>query len=117
MPRLTPSITQLPTREKLVAGVKAVLRIGGVGRFENGGAGDGVHARDRRRVGEVRWTWALAAGARSPKLQVRMPLAIVQPAVEPAASIDQLRPAFVGRVSVTVTAVAVPAPLFVAVMT
>src|SRR5207248_5750328 len=67
-------------------------------------------------VGEVRWTWALAPAARSPKLQVRTPVVIVQPAVEPAASIDQLSPAFVGRVSVTVTAVAVPAPLFVAVM-
>jgi hypothetical protein len=66
-------------------------------------------------VGEVRWTCLLAFDARSPKLQVSVPLVMEQPVSEPAA-IDQLRPAVVGRVSETVTAIAVPAPLFVAVM-
>ena len=69
-----------------------------------------------RVVGEVRCTCLLAFDARSPKLQVRVPLVIEQPVSEPVASIDQLRPAVVGRVSETVTAVAVPAPLFVAVI-
>ena len=42
--------------------------------------------------------------------------AIEQPASEPAAT-DQLRPAVVGRLSVTVTVRASPVPSFVAVMT
>jgi len=71
---------------------------------------------DAKVVGEVRCTWALALGASVPKLQVRTPVVIEHPAVEPAASIDQLRPALVGRVSVTVTFVADPAPLLVAVI-
>src|SRR4029078_1995049 len=62
-------------------------------------------------VGEVRCTCLLRVGARSPNLQVRMPLEIEQPVSLPAASIVQLVPAVVGRVSETVTAVAVPAPL------
>jgi len=58
----------------------------------------------------------LAVGARLPKLQESVPVAIVQPASEPAASIVHDVPPFVGSVSVTETPVAVPTPLFVTVM-
>src|SRR5438045_6147030 len=67
-------------------------------------------------VAEVRCTCLLALDPRSPKLQVRAPLEMEQPVSLPAASMVQLVPAVVGRVSDTVTAVAVPAPLFVAVI-
>src|SRR5688572_27712459 len=65
-------------------------------------------------VGELRCTLALPAGAIEPKLQVRTPAVIEQPST--AGEIVQLVPALVGRVSVTVTPVAVPVPLLVAVM-
>ncbi len=64
-------------------------------------------------VGELRCTVALPAGASEPKLQVRTPAVIVQPAT--AGEIVQLVPAGVGRVSVMVTPVAVPVPLLVTV--
>jgi hypothetical protein len=58
----------------------------------------------------------LAVGARLPKLQESVPVAIVHPASEPAASIVHEVPPFAGSVSDTVTPVAVPTPSFVTVM-
>ena len=52
----------------------------------------------------------------SPKLQVRTPVAIEQPASLLAASIVHASPALVGSVSCTTTPLAVPAPLFVTVI-
>ena len=65
-------------------------------------------------VGETMWTLtdSPAASVAGPKLST--PLAIDQPAGVP--SIDQLRPAFFGSVSVTVTPVAEPVPAFVTVI-
>src|SRR5947208_2382331 len=54
-------------------------------------------------VGEVMWTFLVAAVAMSPKLQLSAPPPMEQPRVEFAASMDQLNPAFEGRVSVRVT--------------
>src|SRR6266404_9489544 len=68
-------------------------------------------------VGLVMWTWTLAPAARSTAPKLRMPPDRVHAPVVPAASIAQLRPAFVGTVSLTVTPRAVPAPVFVSVMT
>src|SRR5688572_30612808 len=67
-------------------------------------------------VGDVMCTDFEAFEASVPQLQVSTEAVIEQPASEPAAT-DQLRPAVVGRLSVTVTVRASPAPLFVAVMT
>src|SRR5436190_17712318 len=68
-------------------------------------------------VGEVMCTCLAAPEPRLPKLHERTPFAIEQPELLLAASIVQLSPALVGSVSVTVTPLAVPAPLLVAVMT
>src|SRR4051794_7522369 len=68
-------------------------------------------------VGLVMWTCLLARGARVPKAHERTPAAIEQPVSELAASIAQLRPAVVGRVSPSVTPVALPAPELVIVIT
>ena len=57
------------------------------------------------------------SAAISPKLQVSTPLEIEQPASEVAVSIVQDRPDVVGSVSVTVTPVAVPAPVLATEMT
>src|SRR6266480_1575020 len=67
-------------------------------------------------VGEVMCTCLLAPVARLPKLHVRTPLVIEQPESLPAASIDQFTPGSDGKVSVTVTPDAVPAPLLDAVI-
>ena len=70
-------------------------------------------------VGLVMWTWTLAPEARSTPLappKLRMPPDRVHVPVVPAASIAQLRPAFVGTVSLTLTPWAVPAPVFVRVI-
>ena len=67
-------------------------------------------------VGLVMWTCLLAPAARVPQLQVSVPAAIEQPVSLPAASMVQLRPALVGRLSVSVTPVALPAPLLVTVI-
>src|SRR5437867_2816252 len=66
-------------------------------------------------VGEVMWTWVLALGARLAGPKDNTPLAIDQPELEPPASIDQFSPELVGRVSVTVTPLAVPVPVLVTV--
>src|SRR3954451_1276350 len=60
-------------------------------------------------VGEPTCTVWVAPGAIDPKLQVKTPCAIAQSAAPVPPSIVQLRPAFVGSVSVTTTFVAVPA--------
>src|SRR5215216_4595593 len=60
-------------------------------------------------VGLVMCTCLLPFGARSPKLHVRTFDAMLQPVFEPAASTVQSKPALVGRLSVTITPVAVPA--------
>src|SRR4051794_16832135 len=67
-------------------------------------------------VGLVMWTWnsaslAIVTPLAPPKL--RMPPASDHVPVVPAASMDQLRPAFVGTVSVTLTPNAEPGPLLV----
>jgi hypothetical protein len=67
-------------------------------------------------VGDVMCTCLLPPAAMVPKLQVRTPAAMEHPESLPAASIVQLRPASVGRVSVTVTPEAEPAPLLLAVI-
>ena len=67
-------------------------------------------------VGDVMCTCLLPPAAMVPKLQVRTPDAMEHPESLPAASIVQLRPASVGRVSVTVTPEAEPAPLLLAVI-
>ena len=62
-------------------------------------------------VGLVTWTCLLVPGAIVPTLHVRTPDVMLQfGASVPAPSIVQLRPAVVGRLSVIVTPVAVPAP-------
>src|SRR5882672_8236443 len=60
-------------------------------------------------VGEKMCTVLLAPGARSPKVQVNAPLAIVQEAAS-APSVLQLNPLLVGSVSESVTLLAVPVP-------
>jgi hypothetical protein len=65
-------------------------------------------------VGDVTCTVFVAPVATSPKLHVSVPLAIEQP--DTAGLIDQLVPAVVGSTSVSVTPVAVPAPVFVTVI-
>src|SRR4051794_1753523 len=67
-------------------------------------------------VGELMCTVLLAPGSMSSKEQVNTPCAIAHWAAPVPPSIVQPRPAFVGRMSVTTTLVAVPAPLFVTVM-
>src|SRR6185436_7847668 len=67
-------------------------------------------------VGEEMCTSADRPVPRSPKSQVRTPLSIEQSAAFAPPSIDQFRPAFVGRVSVNVTPLDVPSPLFVTVI-
>src|SRR6266566_3065861 len=62
-------------------------------------------------VGEVMWTWVLAPPARSAGPKCSAPEEMLHPELELAVSMDQLRPALVGRVSVTVTPLAVPVPL------
>src|SRR5437773_1419434 len=62
-------------------------------------------------VGEVMWTWVLAPPARSAGPKCSAPEEMVHPELDPPASMDQLRPALVGRVSVTVTPLAVPTPV------
>src|SRR6266436_4161177 len=66
-------------------------------------------------VGEVMWTWTEAEGARSTGPKCRTPAVMVQVPVVPPASMLQLRPALVGRVSETVTLRAVPAPVLLTV--
>jgi hypothetical protein len=51
----------------------------------------------------------LAPGAKSPKVQLKLPLAIVQEAAS-VPSLLQLVPPFDGKVSLTVTPFAVPVP-------
>src|SRR5512144_1445307 len=68
-------------------------------------------------VGDVMCTDLLWLRARSPQLQVSVPLAIEQPESLFAPSIVQLRPASSGSVSITVTPCAVPEPVLVASMT
>jgi hypothetical protein len=63
-------------------------------------------------VGDVIWTRLLAPAARSPKLQVSMPLLIIQPGSDPG-SITQFIPPPAGSTSVTVTPVAVISPVLV----
>ena len=67
-------------------------------------------------VGEVRWTVTEAPGAIDGKVQVRTPFTIEQSCAPVPPSIDQLRPPFVGSVSLTTTFLAVPWPLFVTVI-
>src|SRR5262245_47668602 len=67
-------------------------------------------------VGLVTWTWTEAPGPRFAGPNVRTPAEIVHAPVVPAASIAQLRPAPVGKVSETVALCAVPAPVFDSVM-
>ena len=67
-------------------------------------------------VAEVRWTFLLAPAASVPKLHVRTPLEIEHPVSELAASMLHDSPLVVGRLSVTVTPVAEPAPSFFAVI-
>src|SRR6266542_608402 len=72
-------------------------------------------------VGEVMWTLALDPEARlnpdPPQVSTPLPMPQVHPPVVSAVTIDQLSPALVGRVSVTVTPLAVPVPPAVAVIT
>src|SRR5260370_771694 len=68
-------------------------------------------------VGEVMWTWKDAEGARSTGPKWRTPVVMVQVPVVAPASMLQLSPELVGRVSETVTPVAVPAPVLVTVTT
>src|SRR6266542_2245218 len=72
-------------------------------------------------VGEVMWTCLLVPEAMVPKAQLSdwLPTepVIVHPESEPPASMAQFSPVLVGRVSVTVTPVAVPVPPAVAVIT
>src|SRR5258708_14507988 len=64
------------------------------------------------------WTWVLAWPASVAGPKDRTPPALIdQPGLELAASIDQPRPALVGRVSATVTAKALPSPVLVTSMT
>src|SRR5439155_703762 len=67
-------------------------------------------------VGEVMCTLAVALGARVPKLQVSTPALMAQLLAGLDDATDQLRPALVGSVSVTVTPVALPAEVFVTVI-
>jgi hypothetical protein len=60
-------------------------------------------------VGEKIWTVLLAPGARSPNVQLKLPLAIVHDAAS-APSLLQLVPLLPGKVSLTVTPFAVPVP-------
>src|SRR6266704_2302405 len=64
-------------------------------------------------VDEVMWTWTEAPGARSAGPKCRTPAVMVQVPVVVPASMLQLRPALVGRVSETATFRAVPAPVLV----
>src|SRR3989442_1428284 len=68
-------------------------------------------------VGEVMWTWMESPEARSAGPYTTWPLAMENPALDPPASMDQDRPALVGRASSTVTPWAVPAPLLATVTT
>src|SRR5436305_1401658 len=67
-------------------------------------------------VGEVMWTCLLTPLARSPKAQVSVPAAIEHCAAPVPPSMLQLRPGLEGRVSVRVTFLAMPAPVFVRTM-
>src|SRR6266571_3935719 len=68
-------------------------------------------------VGEVMWTWTEAPGARSTGPKCRTPAVMVQVPVVAPASMLQLRPELVGRVSETVTLRAMPSPLLATVTT
>ncbi len=69
-------------------------------------------------VGLVMWTWTEAPAARDAGPKPSTPPAIVQPGLEPAASMLQARPGgVVGSVSLTVSPVTAPAPLLVTVTT
>ena len=68
-------------------------------------------------VPEVMCTVKDAPEAMSPKEQDRTPAEMLHPELDPPASMDQDRPALVGRVSVTVTLWAVPAPVLDTVIT
>src|SRR6266704_2638082 len=68
-------------------------------------------------VGEVMWTWNETVGARSTGPKWRTPVVMVQVPVVPPASMLQLSPTLVGRVSETVTLRAVPAPVLLTVTT
>src|SRR5260370_418460 len=68
-------------------------------------------------VGEVMWTWKEAPEARSTGPKCRFPAVSVQVPVVLLASMLQLRPALLGRVSETVTLRAMPAPVLVTVTT
>src|SRR6266853_2066590 len=61
-------------------------------------------------VGEVMWTWKEAVGARSTGPKWRTPVVMVQVPVVPPASMLQIKPELAGKVSETVTPVAVPGP-------
>src|SRR6266446_4870519 len=68
-------------------------------------------------VGEVMWTWKEMPEARSTGPKCRTPVVMVQVPVVPPASMLQIKPELVGRVSETVTPVAVPAPVLLIVTT
>src|SRR5947208_973119 len=68
-------------------------------------------------VALVMWTWKVAAAAMSTGPKLNTPAVLVQVPVVPPASMDQLRPVLVGRVSETLTLRAMPAPPLVTVRT
>src|SRR5712692_7228313 len=68
-------------------------------------------------VGEVMWTWKEMPEAMSTGPKCRTPDVMVQVPVVAPASMLQLSPELVGRVSETVTLRAVPAPVLVTVTT
>src|SRR3989442_1257450 len=68
-------------------------------------------------VGEVMWTWVLAPPARSAGPKCRSPEHTPHPQPRPPVAFHLLIPTMVGRVSVTVTPLAVPVPLLVTVTT
>src|SRR5947209_154509 len=68
-------------------------------------------------VGLTMWTCVVAPEGRSVGPKLRTPAGVVQPGsvLVGSGSIVQLRPALVGRLSLTVTPVAAPAPVLVTV--
>src|SRR5207249_8941802 len=68
-------------------------------------------------VGEVMWTWVLAPPARLAGPKDSTPALMAHPELDPPASMVQLSPALVGRVSDTVTFLAVPTPVLDTVIT
>src|SRR2546426_1061446 len=68
-------------------------------------------------VGEVMWTWVLAPPARLAGPKDSTPPEMLHPELELAVSVVQLSPALMGKVSDTVTFLAVPTPVLDTVMT